>query len=66
LGIEYLWGGPVKLETTEVVPQPAAARQPYYPSPVPQPAAEEKKEVEIKWQRVLYTMEDRKCSKTVL
>ncbi|RPI79688.1 MAG: SpoVR family protein [Desulfobacteraceae bacterium] len=66
LGIEYLWDGPIKLETTEVVPQSAAAPQPYYPNPIPQPAAEDKKETEIKWQRVLYTMENRKWSKTVL
>jgi stage V sporulation protein R len=66
LGIEYLWGGPVKLETSEVVPQPSAARNPYYPGPISQAAREEKKEMEIKWQRVLYTMEDRKLSRTVL
>jgi len=50
IGIEYLWGGPVKLETSEVASTAAP------------PTKEEKKEQEIKWQRVVYTMEDRKLS----
>jgi stage V sporulation protein R len=49
MGIEYLWGGPVQLETSDVVPTP--------------PPKEETKEPEIKWQRVLYSMENRKLSK---
>ncbi|MFP4418651.1 MAG: SpoVR family protein [Chitinispirillaceae bacterium] len=59
LGIEYLWGGPVQLETSEVVsvnkgksvigPAPAAER------PEDKP--------EISWRRVLYTMRDKKLSK---
>jgi stage V sporulation protein R len=49
MGIEYLWGGPVQLETSEVVST--------------SPPKEETKEPEIKWQRVLYSMENRKLSK---
>jgi len=62
MGIEYLWGGPIKLETNEIIPatpQPAAGVVPGYPIPV----KEERKKPEIKWQRVLYTMENRKLSK---
>lgn len=58
LGIEYLWGGPVHLETSEVLPQPASSGYGYGP-----PREEEEKEPEIKWQRVLYTMKGRKLAK---
>jgi len=62
MGIEYLWGGPIKLETNEIIPaplKPPAGVVPGYPIPV----KEELKKPEIKWQRVLYTMENRKLSK---
>jgi stage V sporulation protein R len=49
MGIEYLWGGPVQLETSAVVST--------------SPPKKETKEPEIKWQRVLYSMENRKLSK---
>jgi stage V sporulation protein R len=49
MGIEYLWGSPVQLETSEVVSA--------------SPPKDETKEPEIKWQRVLYTMDNRKLSK---
>ncbi len=52
MGIEYLWGGPVKLETNEV----ASISQ----------SEDGDQEPEIKWQRVLYTMENRKLSKGTL
>lgn len=54
LGIEFLWGGKVRLETSEVV------------APPPQEgygAAEEAMAEEVTWQRVLYTMENRKLMK---
>ena len=56
MGIEYLWGAPAQLETHEVVaPKPAGS---------PGTAAEKgERRPEIKWQRVLYTMRDRKLSK---
>ncbi len=62
LGIEYLWGAPVKLETSEVVrSEPTQTRIPI--PGITMPLDEERKPKEIKWQRVLYTMKDRKLSK---
>ncbi len=54
LGIEYLWGAPVHLETSEVVSvsQPPATQ-----------AAEGLEKPKVEWQRVLYTMEKRKLKK---
>lgn len=64
MGIEYLWHGPVQLETSEVVsvsvpkgPQAGA---------VPPVMQEEPQELDVKWQRVVYTMKDRKLSKKKL
>jgi stage V sporulation protein R len=54
MGIEYLWGDTVQLETSEV-------------ESITNPQSEEEGvEPQIKWQRVVYTMKDRKLSKTVL
>jgi stage V sporulation protein R len=50
LGIEYLWGGPVHLDTCEV----AAIR------------AREDEEQEITWKKVRYTMQNRRLSKSDL
>ena len=62
LGIEYLWGAPVQLETNEVVP--AAPTQARLPIPgLTTPLEEEPGAQEIKWQKVRYTMKDRKLSK---
>jgi stage V sporulation protein R len=62
LGIEYLWGAPVQLETNEVVP--AAPAQTRLPIPgLPVPAEEGQAPREIKWQRVVYTMKDRKLTR---
>jgi stage V sporulation protein R len=62
LGIEYLWGTSVKLETSEVVPaQPSQARLPIPGLTVP--LEDDRQAREIKWQRVRYTMKDRKLSK---
>jgi stage V sporulation protein R len=57
VGIEYLWGGPVKLETSEPVGS-VKEQQPdvTYPSP----------EAEPSFERVLYTMKDRQISRAVL
>ena len=65
LGIEYLWGGPVQLETMEVVPTPRATRAPSIPG-LPGPSTDPFKPREIKWKRVLYTMKNRKLSKNTL
>jgi len=62
LGVEYLWGAPVRLETSEVVQAPAVQT----PIPIPgltMPLEKDLKAKEINWQRVLYTMKDRKLSK---
>ncbi|MEE9497096.1 MAG: SpoVR family protein [Desulfobacterales bacterium] len=62
LGIEYLWGAPVQFETSEVVQaDPTQARLPI--PGITMPMEEEPQAKDIKWQRVLYTMKDRKLSK---
>ena len=62
MGIEYLWGKPVKLETSELVESEKAQSpmfgQVYAPS---KEEAETKKELQFR--RVLYTMENRKIYK---
>lgn len=55
MGIEYLWGNPVQLETSEVVS--------IAPGGAPDAGQDEAKEPEISWKRVVYTMEGRKLSK---
>jgi stage V sporulation protein R len=65
LGIEYLWGGPVELETSEVVSVGLPKKAPILPSFTPLPQDEESTP-EITWQRVVYTMEKRKLSKKVI
>ncbi len=65
LGIEYLWGNPVQLETSEIVRTESAAS----PGAIPgmrMSLSEEREQGEIKWQRVLYTMQDRKLTREVL
>jgi stage V sporulation protein R len=47
LGIEYLWGAPIRLETSEVVSAPTEERG---------------QEPEVQWRRMLYTMDQRKLS----
>lgn len=62
LGIEYLWGAPVQLETHEVVPaEPSQVRLPIPGITIP--AEDEPQAREIKWQKVRYTMKERKLSK---
>ena len=56
VGIEFLWGGPVHLETSEA--QVAAASS--------QARQEEPQEEEITWQRVLYSMNEKVLSKKML
>ena len=65
MGIEYLWGQPVALETTErtataPVPEPMTTVVPYG-RPL-----EEKKPPTPQWQRVRYTMKNRHLSREVL
>ena len=65
MGIEYLWGGPVKLETNEAAPVPNASDSglhTMYGPALPEPG----EEPEIEWRRVLYTMENKKLSRKEL
>jgi stage V sporulation protein R len=67
LGIEFLWGGPVKLETSEAAAVTEPVRPPVVMIPgMPLQPQPEREDYEVKWQRVLYTMEDRNLSKTIL
>jgi stage V sporulation protein R len=58
LGIEYLWGGPVELETHEPKAMPPRSDRPQQLQ-APKPA-------EIKWQKVVYTMKERKLSRRIV
>jgi stage V sporulation protein R len=66
LGVEYLWGGSVKLETTEVIEQTKSSSDsglfPFFYQVKEEPSIEK----ELKWGRVIYTMENRKLSRVVL
>lgn len=59
LGIEYLWGASVQLETSEV----SSIAPPQRNGLGPQSKAPD---TEVRWNRVLYTMKDRKLSKRIL
>jgi stage V sporulation protein R len=63
LGIEYLWGGPVKLETSEVA---RASDGRYGVFSGGGPSQEKGKAAEIKWQRILYSMEKRHLTRRIL
>jgi stage V sporulation protein R len=62
MGIEYLWGGPVQLETMEVVSDSQSAKK-YGGGSMSEKTGEKP---EISWQRVHYTMKDRKMSKKII
>jgi stage V sporulation protein R len=59
LGIEFLWGGQVFLDTSEVVPQSPAAQQEKSDS-------QGQTSQEITWQKVRYRMKDRKLSRKIV
>ena len=59
IGLEYLWGAPVKLETSEVA-------GPARPAEAPDAADEAGQEGEVRFERVLYTARDRKVTRQVL
>lgn len=65
MGIEHLWGGAVQLETSEVLPTAGSQRQDLLFSHF-QGAPAEEEAPEVQWQRVLYTMKDRKISRETL
>ena len=65
LGIEFMWGKPVQLETSEIVHAEPAAM----PGAAPGTRVtvnEAAQQQEIKWQRVLYTMNERRLTREVL
>jgi stage V sporulation protein R len=59
LGIEYLWGHTVRLETSEVVQAPPATA-------TPGSRQEDRPPPEITWRRVVYTMKGRKLTQKPL
>lgn len=59
MGLEFLWGGPIKLETSEIVPTNPSSSKTHST----QQNSEEKV---ILFRRVLYTMEKKKLSKKIL
>lgn len=62
MGIEYLWGKPVKLETSEVA-EPVKPRSPIFGQSITPAQEEEETKKEPQFRRVLYTMENRKIVK---
>jgi stage V sporulation protein R len=65
MGIEYLWGRPVQLETSEAVsaePESVSAG----PAGMHATLAEERRRRELRWQRVRYTMDKRQLTREVL
>jgi stage V sporulation protein R len=65
MGIEYLWGGPIHLETSEPLVQgkPASNYANFWGQADPQKTPDPGK---IEWKRVRYVMEDRKLHKQEL
>ncbi|MBW1764763.1 MAG: SpoVR family protein, partial [Deltaproteobacteria bacterium] len=62
IGIEYLWGGPVQLETSEV--ESVTPKKGNGQAGIPSASQEEQpEEHEVTWRKVLYTMKDRKLTK---
>ncbi|KJS33214.1 MAG: SpoVR family protein [Desulfatitalea sp. BRH_c12] len=59
MGIEYLWGAPVELETHEVLPKTTRGDR-------TRPAGDKGAEAKPQWQRVVYTMKERKLSRRIL
>ena len=62
LGIEYLWGNPVQLETSEVV----TSSTPSASSSSSGTMQEVLKPSDFKWERVVYTMKNRELSRQVM
>ena len=66
IGLEFLWGGPVKLETTEPVEETGPSKQtPLFFFPYTG-YKEQPSEKESENRRVVYTMENKKLSRTQL
>jgi stage V sporulation protein R len=65
LGIEYFWGAPVHLETSEVSAEGAPATAAKGAGP-PAMTEEEPSPAPLRWERVRYTMKDRKLAREVI
>ena len=59
IGIEYLWGNPVQLETSEVISTPPTGGG-------PGASQEEGPPKEVKWERVVYTVENKEIKRAVI
>jgi len=62
LGVEYLWGDAVALETHEVVPAGSRSDRPRYGDG----GGEAPEKREVRWQRVIYTMKDRQINRRII
>ena len=65
LGVAYLWGAAVHLETSEVLAS-GSAEQSVFVAGSAGPARAETRPEDVQWQRVVYTMGDRKLSRKPL
>ncbi len=66
IGIEYLWGGPIHLETSEPVASVQAAKQYSNFWDPGSSTKKDKKPEAVTWKRMLYVMENRKLHKREL
>ena len=66
LGIEYLWGNPVKLETSELVQEKPATEQSFYLYGFNLPKTVRPEEKKFQVCRVLYTMEKKRLTRSLL
>lgn len=65
MGIEYLWGAPVQLETSEIVKN-SPSQGAVFPHAAMYSMDQEPETTETRWQRVVYTMKDRKITRKVI
>ncbi len=65
IGIEFLWGGTIMLETKEPVATPTSETKVFVVGTSGQPKEETQKPA-FNWQRVLYTMKNRKLTRKLL
>jgi len=66
LGLEYLWGHPVQLETSEVVSKAGATASGYPVSTPGAPPPERAAPTDFNWERVVYTMKKRQLKREVI
>ncbi len=66
MGIEYLWGAPIQLETSEIVKAAPTKQTGVFMAGPAGMVKQEQVKTETKWERVLYTMKDRKLSREVI